>query len=103
MFSFLLSFGGFCSRQRDLANSLRPSITQEGGVSTLPQQPLPARKSTKAWESPMANVTTPNTDPPRLASRTRPGNHPLHAPGPLEKASINHHTENGFGKECSTK
>jgi hypothetical protein len=50
----------------------------------------------------MANVTTPNTDPPRLASRTRPRNHPLHAPGPLEKASINHHTENGFGKECST-
>jgi hypothetical protein len=51
----------------------------------------------------MANVTTPNTDPPRLASRTRPRNHPLHAPGPLEKASINHHTENGFGKECSTR
>jgi hypothetical protein len=51
----------------------------------------------------MANVTTPNTDPPRLASRTRPRNHPFHAPGPLEKASINHHTENGFGKECSTR
>jgi hypothetical protein len=32
----------------------------------------------------------------RLVARNsrRPRIHPLHAPGPLDKASINHHTEN---------